>query len=121
MSGTMPFMAIGVLCGLEHAYRHDLESFFYVLLWMCGRRAWEKEFQCSIRDPPREGIFQNWYGSSATEAAALKQGYMDVDMFEYVPFEFVPAFDCIKPLCKKVRTLLFPPTKAKPDDQKLYT
>ncbi|VCU40393.1 Bgt-50980 [Blumeria graminis f. sp. tritici] len=43
MTGTMEFMALEVLSGscqttgavVEHSYRHDLESFFYVLLWQC--------------------------------------------------------------------------------------
>ena len=29
-TGTMQFMAVEVLQGKGHAYRHDLESFFYV-------------------------------------------------------------------------------------------
>ena len=37
ITGIMEFMAIDVLCGVEHIYRHDLESFFYVLLWICAR------------------------------------------------------------------------------------
>lgn len=32
-TGTMEFMAIEVLQGHTHTYRHDLESFFYVFLW----------------------------------------------------------------------------------------
>jgi hypothetical protein len=32
-TGTMEFMAIGVLEGEERTYRHDLESIFYVFLW----------------------------------------------------------------------------------------
>ncbi|KAF8419397.1 hypothetical protein BGX38DRAFT_1309570 [Terfezia claveryi] len=35
-TGTYPFIAIQVLRGRErHRYRHDLESFLYVLLWVC--------------------------------------------------------------------------------------
>ncbi|KAF8422175.1 hypothetical protein EV426DRAFT_513499, partial [Tirmania nivea] len=35
-TGTYPFMAIQILLGQErHRYRHDLESFLYVLLWVC--------------------------------------------------------------------------------------
>lgn len=35
-TGTYPFIAIQILSGLErHRYRHDLESFLYVLLWVC--------------------------------------------------------------------------------------
>ena len=40
-TGTMEFMAIEVLLGISHAYHHDLESFFYVLIWQCARRSWE--------------------------------------------------------------------------------
>ncbi|KAI6085831.1 hypothetical protein F4821DRAFT_239697 [Hypoxylon rubiginosum] len=32
--GTRPFMDISVLDGERHTYRHDLESFLYVLLWV---------------------------------------------------------------------------------------
>ena len=119
MTGTMPFMAIQVLRGLEDTYRHDLESLFYVLLWMCGRRAWEKGFQCSIRDQPRKRIFQKWYGDSANKVEAVKQGYMHVEIFEDVLHEFDPALNCIKPLCKKVRTVLFPPTEEETDGRKV--
>ena len=36
-TGTMFFMAIEILKGthLRHSWRHDLESFFYVLIWLC--------------------------------------------------------------------------------------
>ncbi|KAF8422941.1 hypothetical protein EV426DRAFT_604459 [Tirmania nivea] len=35
-TGTYPFIAMGVLGkGEMHRYRHDLESFLYVLLWVC--------------------------------------------------------------------------------------
>ncbi|KAL8408699.1 hypothetical protein RB594_007231 [Gaeumannomyces avenae] len=34
-TGTTVFMAIGVLLGEQHSYMHDLESFFWVLFWIC--------------------------------------------------------------------------------------
>ncbi len=37
IAGTEPFMAIGVLSGKEPSYMHDLESFFWVLFWVCMR------------------------------------------------------------------------------------
>lgn len=43
-TGTMEFMAIQVLQRVAHPYRHDFESFFYVLLWICARCTWEREF-----------------------------------------------------------------------------
>jgi serine/threonine protein kinase len=36
-TGTMEFMAIEVLEGRAHIYRHDIESFFYVFLWVIIR------------------------------------------------------------------------------------
>ena len=39
MTGTMEFTAVDMLCGVEHTYKHILESFFYILLWMCAHRA----------------------------------------------------------------------------------
>jgi len=36
-TGTMEFMAIEVLEGVAHTYRQDLESFFYVFLWVIIR------------------------------------------------------------------------------------
>jgi hypothetical protein len=38
-AGTMEFIAIDVLREVEHTYRHNLESFFYALLWIRARRA----------------------------------------------------------------------------------
>ncbi|KAH7325241.1 hypothetical protein B0J17DRAFT_633180 [Rhizoctonia solani] len=37
-TGTLPFMAIDLLVEVPpaHLYRHDLESFFYVLVWICA-------------------------------------------------------------------------------------
>ncbi len=108
MTGTMEFMAIDVLRGAEHTYRHDLESFFYVLLWMCARRAWERGFQCNTGDRPRRSILGEWYGSSAADAARAK--LLDMHLLGFIDIldEFVPAFDCIKPSCRNLRQVLFP-------------
>src|SRR3954467_2564213 len=34
-TGTKVFMAIGALYGEDHNFMHDLESFFWVLFWIC--------------------------------------------------------------------------------------
>ncbi|KAF8699751.1 hypothetical protein RHS03_06943, partial [Rhizoctonia solani] len=38
-TGTLPFMATDLLveCPPPHLYRHDLESFYYVLIWICAK------------------------------------------------------------------------------------
>jgi len=107
-TGTMEFMAIQVLQRVAHTYWHDLESFFYVLLWTCARRAWEREFLCSTVDRPKKNILSKWYTSSYDDIADAKRGYMHVDGFEDILNAYPLAFGCVKPLCKEVRGILFP-------------
>ena len=50
-TGTMLFMAIEILKGAapRHTWRHDLESFLYVLIWLCihhGRKS--NEVPCTL-------------------------------------------------------------------------
>ncbi|KAL8663744.1 MAG: hypothetical protein Q9168_008038, partial [Polycauliona sp. 1 TL-2023] len=107
-TGTMEFMAIQVLQRVAHTYRHDLESFLYVLLWMCARRAWEREFKCKPEDRPKRNILTKWYTGSFDDIADAKKGYMHIDDFEKILNEFPTAFDHVKPLCEKIRGVLFP-------------
>jgi len=103
-------MAIQVLTKAVHTYRHDLESFFYVLLWICGRRVWEKGFLCNRNERPREDVFGRWYRGSFADIAQSKQGDMHADGFTRILSSFPPALDCVKPLCNKIRLILFPLT-----------
>ena len=107
MTGTMEFMTIDVLRGVEHIYRHDLESFFYVLLWICARRTWEMKFEWSIRDRSERNILRKWYGNNTVDVADAKQGFMHADGFKSILEEFAPAFDHVKSLCRKLRSILF--------------
>lgn len=119
-------MAIDVLRGVEHTYRHDLESFFYVLLRICARRAWEREFYCSLKRRPKRNIMRKWYGTNFEDIADAKRAPMHADGFEDILEEFPPAFDSIKPLCREVRGILFPLQGGKlglstpPDPRTLY-
>ncbi|KAM4061752.1 kinase [Hirsutella rhossiliensis] len=106
-TGTMEFMAIEVLRGISHTYRHDLESFFYVLLWLFGRRGWELVNRA--RDHPTDSMFTDWYTGSFRKIASAKRGHMDANGFEDILEEFPqPEFDCVKPLCRDLRGILFP-------------
>ncbi|KAL2050081.1 hypothetical protein ABVK25_009691 [Lepraria finkii] len=107
-TGTMEFMAIEVLQGIDHSYRHDLESFFYVLLWIVARRAWEREFFCLPVDRPKRNILKKWYTGSFDDIADAKEGNMHINKFEDILKEFPQAFDPVKPLCKTIRGILFP-------------
>ena len=105
-TGTMEFMAIEVLLGIDHTYRHDLESFFYVLIWLCARRGWG--FCGNPRGRPKESVLMKWYTGSFKDIARSKLGDMHVDGFDDILEEFPPSFDCVKPLCRKIRGILFP-------------
>ena len=106
-TGTMELMAIEVLRGIAHTYRHDLESFFYVLVWLCGRRGWN--FVGRTKNEPQRNLFTKWYTESYGEIASAKQGHMHIDLFEEILEEFPqPEFDCVKPLCRELRGILFP-------------
>ena len=107
-TGTMEFMAIEVLLGIDHTYRHDLESFFYLLLWLFARRVWEWEFFCSAVDRPKRNLLKKWYTDSFDDIADVKKGYMHEDDFEKILMEFPRAFDHVKPLCKTIRGILLP-------------
>ncbi|KAL0631052.1 hypothetical protein Q9L58_010091 [Maublancomyces gigas] len=52
-TGTMEFMAIGTLNGEVHTFRHDLESFYYVFLWICVHEQPRTE-QSSTEQPSTE-------------------------------------------------------------------
>ncbi|KJZ68666.1 hypothetical protein HIM_11938 [Hirsutella minnesotensis 3608] len=67
-TGTMQFMAVEVLRKADHTYRHDLESFFYVLLWMCVCQSWNNGF-AGDRRPPRESL----YGDGKSAASSISQ------------------------------------------------
>ncbi|KAL1957251.1 hypothetical protein VTO42DRAFT_6157 [Malbranchea cinnamomea] len=106
-TGTMEFMAVEVLLNIDHTYRHDLESFFYVLLWQCGRRGWE--FVRNVKGRPRNSRLTNWYTGSFADIANAKRGNVDAGGFERIMAqEFPPEFDCVKPLCRELRGILFP-------------
>ncbi|KJZ71431.1 hypothetical protein HIM_09155 [Hirsutella minnesotensis 3608] len=106
-TGTMQFMAVEVLRKADHTYRHDLESFFYVLLWMCARQSWNNGFAGEGK-PPKESLLRRWEIGSFKYIAATKAGDMSVDGLEGIMGEFPEALDVVKPLCLRIRKVLFP-------------
>ncbi|KAI9776690.1 MAG: hypothetical protein M1839_009417 [Geoglossum umbratile] len=99
-TGTMEFMAIEVLKRKAHTYRHDLESFFYVFLWVIiryGRKADKKL--------PETSRLRHWYAGSYEDIADMKQGHMSV--FEDITAEFPPMFEDVKGLAEELRDILF--------------
>ncbi|PVH92748.1 serine/threonine-protein kinase Sgk2 [Periconia macrospinosa] len=106
-TGTMQFMAVEVLRKTDHTYRHDLESFFYVLLWMCARQAWSNGF-AGEQKPPKDSLLRKWEIGSFKDIADAKEGHMTVNSLERIMSEFPEALNVVKPLCLKIRKILFP-------------
>ena len=107
-TGTMQFMAIEVLRKADHTYRHDLESFFYVLLWMCARVSWAKEaIRGGGKTAPRESLLRNWEIGSFKDIAIAKMGLMTVDGLDMIMDEFPETLVTIKPLFIRLRKVLF--------------
>lgn len=105
-TGTMQFMAVEVLRKTDHTYRHDLESFFYVLIWMCARQSWDNGFG-GDRKKPRMSLLRKWEIGRFEDIAREKVGHMTVNCMNDIMGEFPAALDCLKPLCLKIRSILF--------------
>ena len=107
-TGTMEFMAIEVLKqkkGFIHTYRHDLESFFYVFLWVCIIHGWSLSGQ-KLKEVPR--LLQKWYGGTYEDIALVKIGQMDKVQIEDLLAWFPPSFKHVKGVARKIRDTLFP-------------
>ncbi|KAH7131171.1 FunK1 protein kinase [Dactylonectria macrodidyma] len=100
ITGTRPFMAIGVLKGECHTYRHDLESFLYVFLWTIITNHTE--------NPSEASKLRQWSNGDWNELAARKSLDMDQDSFQNILEEFTPEFHSLKPLAESLRQILFP-------------
>ena len=105
-TGTMEFMAIEVLLGIAHTYRHDLEAFFYVLIWLCARRGWNLASKSGRA--PKSSMLSRWYTGGYQDIAQSKRGDMDKNGLEVILREFPAMFNCLKPLCRAIRDALFP-------------
>ena len=107
-TGTMQFMAIEVLEGKGHTYRHDLESFFYVFVWTCIRYGYKGTGKQKPIKVPKTNILRGWYTGIYTEIARNKVGDMGKNRFENIIVEFAPKFENLKPLARELRSTLFP-------------
>ncbi|KAG6101199.1 hypothetical protein E4U31_003729 [Claviceps sp. LM219 group G6] len=84
-TGTIEFMAAGVLLGEQHTYRHDLESFLYVFMWLC--------FVYGAKGKGREPIdaLPSWSKGSLDQIAQLKLGHMVGAFLVLLAYEEVPS------------------------------
>lgn len=100
ITGTKPFMAIGVLKSERHTYRHDLESFLYVFLWTIITNHPD--------NPPETSKLRQWSSGDWGELAVRKSLDMGQDGFQTILGGFTPEFHSLKPLAESLRQVLFP-------------
>ncbi len=116
-TGTKAFMAIGALLGEQHSFMHDLESFFWVLFWICIHY-----------DGPGKGRrvlrFDKWNFVETEELAETKLGVIaDSDMFSKTLLDyFAVYYQPLIPWVDQLRQVVFPNGRRwKKEDKKLYT
>ncbi|KAF1924748.1 uncharacterized protein M421DRAFT_424639 [Didymella exigua CBS 183.55] len=103
-TGTRAFMAIGVLLDDElHSFMHDLESFFWVLFWICIHY----DGPSQQRIVPR---FDKWNYLDAEELAASKKGVVDDerDFLKTAKENFTPYYQPLIPCVNGLRRKVFP-------------
>ncbi len=102
-TGTRAFMAIGALLGEQHSFMHDLESFFWVLFWIC--------IHC---DGPGEGKvvaqFDKWNYADTEELAQLKKGQIsdEGDFIKAAEKNFTPYYKPMVTWVNRLRKVVFP-------------
>ncbi|KAH8172243.1 Tyrosine-protein kinase, active site protein [Sarocladium implicatum] len=99
--GTRAFIAIGLMRGSPHTYRHDLESFLYVLIYLAIAR--------HAHDPPMTSRLNAWQTLDPwPDLAAKKLGMIgDEKAWHVLMEEFTPSFEPYVWLAGKLRALLF--------------
>ncbi|KAL8643441.1 MAG: hypothetical protein Q9210_007661, partial [Variospora velana] len=100
-TGTKAFMAIGALLGDFHTFMHDLESFFWVLFWICKHHdGLTEKGKCKHRIIQR---YEKWNYMETDELAAQKAGEVSKGLFDTVDdtayTEYCkPLIPCLKKL-----------------------
>ncbi|EEH45956.1 uncharacterized protein PADG_02106 [Paracoccidioides brasiliensis Pb18] len=93
----MEFMAIEVLLNINYIYQHNLESFFYMLIWQCARNGWGKDIHS------RDSKLHAWYTGNYEDIVNIKLDHMSKDEnigFGFILRELPPKFCGVVPLCQ---------------------
>ena len=116
-TGTKVFMAIGALSGEQHSFMHDLESFFWVLFWICIHYSEPKE-------PPRVmPEFDRWNYLTSDELVKMKAGTINNErrFLETMIKCVTPYFQPLIPCLNELREMVFPNNSEWiVEDNKLY-
>ncbi|KAM6505455.1 hypothetical protein FSOLCH5_014671 [Fusarium solani] len=102
-TGTRAFMAIGVLLGEQHSFMHDLESFFWVLFWIC----------IHYNGPDKGKVvprFDKWNFADTEELAISKTGVIsnEGDFLRILAGHFTSYYQPLIPWVNRLRKAVFP-------------
>ncbi|OBS20584.1 hypothetical protein FPOA_06941 [Fusarium poae] len=102
-TGTRAFMAIGALLGEQHSFMHDLESFFWVLFWICIHYNGADETRV-VQE------FDKWNYVDTGELANLKKGQVshEGDFIKTAKENFTSYYQPLVPWVNRVRKVVFP-------------
>lgn len=100
--GTRAFLAIDLMMGRVHTARHDLESFLYVLLWLC--------ISHHAPTPPMTSKLNAWQALDSFPELAKKKAATVLSEQGWTGLleEFTPSCEPLKGLAGRLRELLFP-------------
>lgn len=98
-------MAIGALYGEDHNFMHDLESFFWVLFWLC--------IHSTGSGGNRRTEFDSWNFKNTEELACEKAGLViEEDKFsKKVDENFTAYYKPLIPCVQELRKVVFPEGK----------
>ncbi|KAK5998945.1 hypothetical protein PT974_01329 [Cladobotryum mycophilum] len=102
-TGTRAFMATGALLGEEHSFMHDLESFFWVLFWICVHYGAQGRNVGITR-------YDRWNYEDEEDLAVSKLGTIGSDDFflRIVRRDFTPYYQPLIPHLNRLRRQVFP-------------
>lgn len=103
ITGTRAFIAIGVLMGEGHSFMDDLESFFWVLFWICIHYNGPNKSR-SVKQSKR------WNVEDTGELAREKLGTVCKRQYfhDTVLAHFTPYYRPLIPWAVKLRDIVFP-------------
>jgi hypothetical protein len=120
-TGTWAFMAVGALQGEQHSFMHDLESFFWVLFWICIHCDGPKKDRVVAR-------FDQWNYVDTDERAEDLAGIKLIVVSKEESFMktttnyFTQYCQPLAPLMNSLRKVVFPGDRPwKREDERLYS
>lgn len=101
-TGTREFMAIGVLRGEPHTFRHDVESFFFVFVWVCVYGHW---WHGGVVTPLKGWAIGTMEQSALVKEQAMRRGAPGG--WQEIEAAFMPWAQRMKGVAERWREVLF--------------